>query len=159
RHVRRYTHIKKQVGAVGGAAHAPGVSCLNATQVRYSPMTAIGSFLLPFGAPLHNCLQHVIHATNRSLLLASFAESGVHVHTFGGEAHPERPVVFEHKLHVGGFAKNAHVGQHAVVHQVMRSHPVASVLLACIFAPLGFLNLADNCGQHHVTFEPHAGTL
>ncbi len=67
--------------------------------------------------------------------------------------------MFENDLHVGGLAENAHVGQHAVVHQVVRAHSVAAVFSAMEFSPLRFFDFPCDRGDDDVAFQfarPHA---
>src|SRR6266704_897834 len=60
----------------------------------------------------------------------------------------------ENQLQVGGFAENAHVGEHAVIYQMMRAYAVAAKFLAYEFvAPLRFFNFADHRGDENVAFQ------
>ncbi len=67
--------------------------------------------------------------------------------------------MFENDVHVGGFAENAHVGQHAVIHQVVRAVSIAAIFLALEFTPLRFFDFAGDGGNDDIAFQSHARAL
>ena len=65
--------------------------------------------------------------------------------------------MLQHQLHVGGLAQDAHVGQDAVIHQIVRSRAVAAIFFALKFAPLRFLDLAANRAENDVALQLDPG--
>src|SRR5438874_12748574 len=131
----------------------------NAAEVDDRFLPAVGSLLLPTFNPLHDFTHHVVHPADGVHLLATFAESRVDVDPGTRDSYPERAEMFEHKLHIGGLAENAHVGQHAVVYEIVRSRSIAAVLLALEFGPLRFFDLTGDGGDEDVALQLDSGAL
>src|SRR5271165_2409129 len=126
--MRRYAQIKKQLGALGRPADAPGLSTPDAAEVSNSFVSSICGFLFPSLYPFHYYPHHFVEAADGVALRTSNGERGVDIHARNRNAHPKRAVVFENNLHVGGFTQDADVGQHSVIDKVMRAHTIAAVL-------------------------------
>src|SRR2546429_26272 len=73
--------------------------------------------------------------------------------------YPHGPEMFEDNAHVGRFAEDAHIGQHAVVDKVVGTVTVAAVFLAFELAPLRFLNFTRNGSDDDIALKPHTGAL
>ncbi len=67
--------------------------------------------------------------------------------------------MFENDVHVGGLAENTHVGQHSVIHEIMRAVSIAAVFFALEFTPLRFFDFAGDGGNDDIAFQAHAGAL
>src|SRR5437588_12135182 len=67
--------------------------------------------------------------------------------------------MLEDDVHVGWFAQDAHVGQNAVIHQVMSAKSVSAKFFALELSPLGLFNLTRHCGNDDVALQANAGTL
>ncbi len=84
----------------------------------------------------------------------------MHVVAVHRETDPNRTVMAENQLQIGGFAENTHVGEHAVVHEMMRADTIAAKFLADEFvAPLRFLDFADHGCDDQVALKLHSSAL
>ena len=61
--------------------------------------------------------------------------------------------------HVGRLTEDAHVGQDAVIHQVVRAVSIATIFFALEIAPLRFFDFARNGSDDHVALQPHTSAL
>src|SRR5690242_9640445 len=108
----------------------------NTTKIYDCFFAAISCLLLPFGDPLHDGSHQLVHAADRVHFLAAFAKCGMNIDPGAGDAHPQRAEVFEHHVHIGRLAKNAHVWEDAVIHEVMSAEPIAAIFLSLELTPL-----------------------
>ena len=88
-----------------------------------------------------------------------FTESGVDVDASTRNADPHGAEVFEHNMHVGRLAEDAHVGQHAVIDEVMRAASVAAIFLASEFSPLCLFDFAGDGCDDDVALQANARAL
>ena len=100
-----------------------------------------------------------VHAPDGVHLFAPFTERRVDVDAGAGDADPERSEMFEHNVHVGGLAENAHVGQDAVIDQIMGAVSVAAIFFALEISPLRFFDFAGDGGNNDVALQADARAL
>ncbi len=67
--------------------------------------------------------------------------------------------MFEHDMRVGGLAENAHIGQDAVIDEVVGAVSVAAIFFALEIAPLRFFDFAGDGGNDHVALQADARAL
>ena len=67
--------------------------------------------------------------------------------------------MFENDTHVGGLAENAHVGQHAMIDEIVRAVSVTAVFFAFEFTPLRFFDFAGDGGDDDISFQAHTRAL
>src|SRR5690242_1693310 len=131
----------------------------NAAEVHNGFFASIGGLLLPVLNPFHDGAHQLIHSANGIHFLASFAKRSVHVNSSAGDTNPERSKMLENDVSVGRFAEDAHVGQDAVIYQIVRAISVAAIFLALEVSPLRFFDFScDGCNDH-IAFETHTRTL
>ena len=111
-------------------------------------MNLCGIFALIFFLPILN-------------RLGDFAGGENELGRFAVDAHPrpEQTRVADLQLQAGGLADDAHIGHHAVVHQIARADAGAAILFAVEAADLGLFDLADHAGDDQIALELHAGFL
>ena len=64
----------------------------------------------------------------------------------------------KNELHVGRLAQDAHVGQDAVVHKMVRANAIAAIFLADeLVAPLRFFDFAGDGGDGYVAIKFDSG--
>src|SRR5437667_11756843 len=98
----------------------------NAAQVGDTFVSAISSPILPAWNPFQYLIQNIVQTPNGIILQTSFSKSCVDVHAVCRNANPERSIMLEDYSHIRRFAENAHVRQHAMIHQIVCSHAVAT---------------------------------
>src|SRR5256714_9008073 len=99
----------------------------NAAQVGDTFVSAVSRTTFPARNPFQYVIQNIVKTPNGIILGTPFSESGVDVHAAGRHANPKRSIMLEDHLHISRFAKDAHVRQHAMVHQLVRAHAVPTV--------------------------------
>ena len=67
--------------------------------------------------------------------------------------------MLKNHLHVSRLAQDAHIGQHATVHEIVRAHSVASIFAATKLTPLRFFNLTGNSSEDDVAIQFDTGLL
>src|SRR5262249_7641358 len=131
----------------------------NSAKIDDSFSATVGGLLFPLTDPLHDRAHQFVHSADGVHLLAAFTERRVYVNSSARDAHPHGAEVFEYKFHVGGLAENAHIGQDAVIDQIMGAETIAAILFALEIAPLGFFNFASHGGDYEIAFQAHSSFL
>src|SRR4029077_13073766 len=156
---RRDAHVEEQIRFLGSAAGAPGVSTPDAAEIHDGLLAAMACLLLPSFNPLQDGRHEFDHAADGIHFFAAFAEGGVHINSGTRDAHPHGAEMFEYDTHVGGLAENTHVGQHAMIDEIVRAVSVTAVFFAFEFTPLRFFDFAGDGGDDDVAFQAHTGAL
>ena len=81
----------------------------------------------------------------------------MHIVAVHGEANPHRTVMAKDQLQIRRLAENAHVGEHAMIHEVVRANTIAAKLFAHKFvAPLCFFDFSDHRCNQKIAFQLHS---
>src|ERR1700758_5219604 len=152
-------NVEKQFCFFRRAAGSPCMSATNAAQIDNGFLAAVSSLSFPGTNPFEDRFHQCVHSANRVHLLAAFAKRGVHVNSGTRDSYPHGTEMLEDNVHVGWLPEDAHVGQNAVIHEVMSAKSVSAIFFALELSPLGLFNLARHCGNDDVALQANAGTL